>query len=36
LSVEVESGMWDIMSGNKMDQLLMLVEVLVSSEKLGK
>jgi hypothetical protein len=36
LSIEVEFGIWDIMSGNKMNQFLMLVEVLVSSEKLGK
>jgi hypothetical protein len=34
--VEVEYGMWDIMSENKMNQLLVLVEVLASSEKLEK
>jgi len=28
--------MWDIMSENKMNQLLMLVEVVTSSEKLEK
>jgi len=28
--------MWDIMSENKMSQLLMLVDVLASSEKLEK
>jgi hypothetical protein len=36
LSVEAEHGMWDIVSENKMNQLLMLVEVLASSEKLEK